>query len=60
MHCLTIVSISDSLSAAVVDIRKFNANPLHSADVSKIAYMCYNLENVTYSHIKDFSRRIFL
>ena len=42
----TMVSISDSLPAAAVDIHKFSANTLHSAGVSKITYTYYNLENL--------------
>ena len=40
LYCQTIVSISDSLPDAVINIHKFNANSLHSTDVSKLAYTC--------------------
>ena len=40
LYCQTIVSIIASLPDAVIDIHKFNANSLHSTDVSKIAYTC--------------------
>ena len=51
LYCQFVVSISDSLPTEVVDIHKFNANSLLSADVTEIAYICYNLENLLSSHI---------
>ena len=53
--CQIIVSIPDSLLAGALICIKFRANSLHSADVSQIAYTCYNLENLTCSHIWDFN-----
>ena len=60
LYSQIIVGISNFLATSVVDIHKFIANFMHSADVSKIAYTYYNPENLTYSHIKNFNPYNFL
>ena len=60
LYCQTVVSISESLPTAAVDIHEFSAHSLHSSNASKIACACYNLEKINIFTYLRFEPKVFV